>query len=640
MHRYQSSLLAQVSTLLALAAVLAPSCLPCVSAAACASAPAIPAGCYSANSCSTGDACNVCAPDYWLSDAAAGTCSSCRNETAAAHAHAAGTVNCSAGGAFYFQACRPWGAVADAHCAPCDAACSNCTADSADKDLGCTRCAAGYYDDNGLHREGGVCLVIMTEAPTPLLKSAAAFAVLGASTVTNTGPSIVTGDFGLSPGSAITGIPPGIIVGVVHATDTAAAAAASDAAVAYAALAGRAAHVTLSGTNLGGLTLAPAVYKFATSALLTGTLTLDAQGDVNAEFVFQIGSSFTADPNAAVTLIGGARSCNVYWQVSSSATLGTGVAFAGTFISYASVSLATGASLDGRAIGLNGAVTLDNNKVTVPTCEGASCAGPYYLVPASGGEPAQCMPCNNSCSSCTAATANKTTGCTSCSFGHYDSNSVGSAGGECLQCRSEAVAAEAFASGTTTCNAGGSASYFRGCSEGTANASTDAMCVAVTSEAQLSQIQSSSSGGSTCSSAGAFFFEPATATSDASCTPCNIACSQCTTRSADKRAGCQTCALGYFDSNSDGVGGGSCGLTECQSGGGVRGYAVSHDDATGINTCVACAANEWSDGVTCTACSLLMGNCAECSSSTDWYVPRACAGVARGWGWCTPCCCT
>ena len=203
-----------------------------------------------------------------------------------------------------------------------------------------------------------------------LLGTAEGFAILAGSTVTNTGPSIITGNVGVSPGTAVVGFPPGTVVtGTIHAADPVAAQAQSDVTVAYNDLAGRASNFNLTGQDLGGLTLTPGVYTFASSAQLTGTLTLDAQGDPNAEFVFQIGSTLTTASNSFVILINGADSCNVFYQVGSSATLGTNTTFEGNILALASVTLNTGASiLNGRALAQTGAVTLDSNAVSVDGC--------------------------------------------------------------------------------------------------------------------------------------------------------------------------------------------------------------------------------------------------------------------------------
>jgi type VI secretion system secreted protein VgrG len=206
-------------------------------------------------------------------------------------------------------------------------------------------------------------------ATAPGLGTATSFAVLGASTVTNTGPTIVTGDLGVSPGSAVTGFPPGLVVGgTIHAADAVAAQAQADATVAYNTLAGLACNTNLTGQDLGGLTLTPGVYCFSSSAQLTGILTLDGQGDPNAVFVFQIGSTLTTASASSVVLINSASACNVFWQVGSSATLGTGTQFQGNILALASDKLTTGVNVTGRVIALTAAVTMDSN--TVSGCTG------------------------------------------------------------------------------------------------------------------------------------------------------------------------------------------------------------------------------------------------------------------------------
>ncbi len=199
----------------------------------------------------------------------------------------------------------------------------------------------------------------------PPLGTAADFAVLAGSAVTNTGATVVSGDLGLWPGTAssVTGFPPGSITGTLHAGNAVAMQAQSDLTVAYNNAAGQACGTVLTGTDLGGLTLAPGVYCFSTSAQLTGTLTLDAQGNPDAVFIFQIGSTLTTASNAAVNMINGGDGCRVYWQVGTSATLGTGTAFAGNILALSSITATTGASASGRLLARNGAVTLDTNAV-------------------------------------------------------------------------------------------------------------------------------------------------------------------------------------------------------------------------------------------------------------------------------------
>ena len=199
------------------------------------------------------------------------------------------------------------------------------------------------------------------------LGTAQTYGVLGASTVTNTGPTVINGDLGVSPGSAVTGFPPGIVTGTVHAADAAALQAQTDATAAYNFLASQPCGTTLTG-DLGGRTLTPGVYCYSSSAQLTGTVTLDALGSPSGLFIFQVGSALTTASNSRVVLTNGAQACNVFWQLGSSATLGTSTAFAGTLIALASDTLNTGATLAGRALARTGAVTLDSSAVT-------ACAG-------------------------------------------------------------------------------------------------------------------------------------------------------------------------------------------------------------------------------------------------------------------------
>ena len=202
---------------------------------------------------------------------------------------------------------------------------------------------------------------------TVALGSAAGFAVLAGSTVTNTGGSTVTGDLGVSPGTAVTGFPPGTVVGTIHTADPTAAGAVANLTIAYNDAAGRTlCPITVAG-NLGGLTLAPGLYK-STSGLeiSSGDLTLDAQGNANAVFIFQMASTLDTAAGLHVILAGGAKASNVFWQVGTSATLGTNSTFIGTIMADQSISLNTGATLSGRALARIGAVTLDASTVTKP----------------------------------------------------------------------------------------------------------------------------------------------------------------------------------------------------------------------------------------------------------------------------------
>jgi Ice-binding-like len=205
---------------------------------------------------------------------------------------------------------------------------------------------------------------IATEVPLGTLQSVA---VLGGQSVTNTGPSVINGDLGVSPGTSITGFPPGTVNGTIHAADAVAAQNQSDLTVAYNNAAGQPADATETG-DLGGLTLTPGVYNSPSSIGLTGTLTLNAQGNPDAVWIFQVGSTLTTASASTVALINGASPCNVFWQIGSSATLGTQTNFTGTILALTSISANTGATIAGRALARNGSVTLDTNTITRPQC--------------------------------------------------------------------------------------------------------------------------------------------------------------------------------------------------------------------------------------------------------------------------------
>jgi Ice-binding-like len=196
------------------------------------------------------------------------------------------------------------------------------------------------------------------------------FVVLGGTTVTNVGPSVLNGDLGVSPGGAITGFPPGTVNGATHANDAVAAQAQLDLTTAYNVAAGQpvAPADDLSGTNLGNRTLGPGAYRYTAAALMTGALTLDAEGDPNAEFVFEIGSALTTESASSVLLINGASPCNVYWQVGSSADIGTTTTFVGNLMALTSISLKNAATVNGRMLARNGQVSLINNVLTKPLC--------------------------------------------------------------------------------------------------------------------------------------------------------------------------------------------------------------------------------------------------------------------------------
>jgi outer membrane autotransporter protein len=200
------------------------------------------------------------------------------------------------------------------------------------------------------------------------LGTADSFAVIAHETITNSGPTVITGDLGLSPGTSITGFPPGIVIGTIHNSDVLATQARTDANSAYNTLAGLTTTSNLSGQNLGGMILSPGVYQFNSSAGLTGALTLATGADPNAVFVFKIGSTLTTGANSSVIVTGAGAltDAHIFWQVGSSATLKTNTTFDGNVIALTSISLGTGTIIvNGRVIALNGAVTLLSNTIMI-----------------------------------------------------------------------------------------------------------------------------------------------------------------------------------------------------------------------------------------------------------------------------------
>ena len=202
-------------------------------------------------------------------------------------------------------------------------------------------------------------------APVPL-GTAASYAVLAGSTITNTGPTTISEDLGLSPGTSVTGFPPGQVNGTVHVADSAAVQAQADLTTAYDNAAARTVSATIP-VELGGTTQTPGVYDSAAGTFgITGTLTLDAQGDPNAVFIFQAASTLITASASNVSLINGAQASNVFWVVGSSATLGTSSTLQGNILALTSITVTTGTTINGRALARNGAVTLDTNTITAP----------------------------------------------------------------------------------------------------------------------------------------------------------------------------------------------------------------------------------------------------------------------------------
>ncbi len=203
--------------------------------------------------------------------------------------------------------------------------------------------------------------------PVALCPSIGNFSVLAGTTVTNTGSTIVSGDVGVCPGTAVTGFPPGSAGGTIHIADGAASLAQATLTAGYIDAAGRAGGISVA-DDLVGQTLTAGVYTSTSSLADSGNLTLDAQGNPNAVFIFQIASTLTTGSGSHIILANGAKACNVFWQVGSSATLGTNSVFAGNIMALTSITITTGVSLEGRALARNGAVTLDTDVITGCTC--------------------------------------------------------------------------------------------------------------------------------------------------------------------------------------------------------------------------------------------------------------------------------
>ena len=232
------------------------------------------------------------------------------------------------------------------------------------------RLAAGLVVTAGLVILGGAVGTMAASAAQPRvgLGTAASFSVLAGTTVTNTGASVVSGDLGVSPGTAVTGFPPGLVVnGTIHSADAVSRQAKADLTIAYNDARGRKPVIGVP-ADIGGKHLVAGVYKASSALGLTGTVTLDAQHNPNAVFIFQAPSTLITASSSTVNLINGAQACNVFWQVGSSATLGTRTTFVGNILALTSASLDTGATVHGRVLARNGAVTLDDNVITRSVC--------------------------------------------------------------------------------------------------------------------------------------------------------------------------------------------------------------------------------------------------------------------------------
>jgi Ice-binding-like len=199
------------------------------------------------------------------------------------------------------------------------------------------------------------------------LGTADSFAVLAGSGITNTGPTTVNGDLGTYPTTTFSGSASVTVTGTSHTGDAVTQGAKTDLVTAYNTAAGEGPTSPIT-ADLAGQTLTPGVYNSASSIGLSGTLTLNGSGDPNSVFVFQAGSTLTTGSASNISLINGAQACNIFWQVGSSATLGTGSTFQGTVIALTSITVTTGVTVNGRVLARNGAVTLDTDTITRTGC--------------------------------------------------------------------------------------------------------------------------------------------------------------------------------------------------------------------------------------------------------------------------------
>ncbi|MDT4937407.1 MAG: hypothetical protein QOG80_1078 [Pseudonocardiales bacterium] len=214
------------------------------------------------------------------------------------------------------------------------------------------------------------------------LGGAASYSVIGGETVTNTGPTVLGGSLAVSPGSAVTGFPPGLVGGATHAGDAQALQAEGNVLTAWNAAAGRPPTDGVAG-DVVGQTLTAGTYKSTSSLALSGTLTLDGQGDPSSVFIFQVASTLITATSSHVALINGTQACNVFWQVGSSATLGTTSVFKGTILALTSITVTTGVRVEGRAFAHDGAVTLDQDVFSAPGCDTTPPTAPVVTSPVS-----------------------------------------------------------------------------------------------------------------------------------------------------------------------------------------------------------------------------------------------------------------
>ena len=216
--------------------------------------------------------------------------------------------------------------------------------------------------------------------PTVSMGTAANYSVLAGSTVTNTNPSVIGQSVGLSPGSAVVGFPPGVVLApaIIDAASPVTLQAQNDLTTAYADAALRSVEFTQTNPDLVGDTLIPGVYAATAKAPLglSGQLVLDGQNNPNAVFIFQTDSTLITSTGSSIVLINGASECNVFWQVGSSATLGSGSVFVGNVLALTSITVQSAVVVHGRALARNGAVTLDNDTFTAPSCIPSTATSP------------------------------------------------------------------------------------------------------------------------------------------------------------------------------------------------------------------------------------------------------------------------